>query len=222
MRSHLRLPTSPVARPEAVVQGDRWRITVLTDGLVRLEWSEDGAFEDRASTVRARTATCRCRSSTVIDGEATARDRHRPPAADLRPRAVQPAGLQRPGARQHQLLPQRLALRRAPVETSAAPRARSTTSTARIAARARRSSRRDGVDRARRLPLGRCSTTTAGSRRAADGGTRPLRLRLRPRLPRRAARASTPSPAARRCCRASRSATGGAATTPTPPTSTSS
>ena len=27
-----------------------WRITVLTDGLVRLEWSEDGVFEDRAST----------------------------------------------------------------------------------------------------------------------------------------------------------------------------
>ena len=50
LRSHLRLPTSPVARPEAVVQGDRWRITVLAAGLVRLEWSDDGAFEDRAST----------------------------------------------------------------------------------------------------------------------------------------------------------------------------
>src|SRR4051794_37974157 len=47
---HLRLKTSPVARPEAVLRGDRWRITVITDGLVRLEWSEDGAFEDRAST----------------------------------------------------------------------------------------------------------------------------------------------------------------------------
>src|SRR4051812_10324079 len=50
MRSHLRLTTSPVARPEAVVQGDRWRISVLADGLVRLEWAEDGAFEDRATT----------------------------------------------------------------------------------------------------------------------------------------------------------------------------
>ena len=50
LHSHLTLTTSPVARPEAVVQGDRWRITVLTDGLLRLEWSEDGAFEDRAST----------------------------------------------------------------------------------------------------------------------------------------------------------------------------
>jgi alpha-glucosidase (family GH31 glycosyl hydrolase) len=47
---HLRLRTSPVARPDAVVSGDRWRITVLTAGLVRLEWAEDGVFEDRAST----------------------------------------------------------------------------------------------------------------------------------------------------------------------------
>jgi alpha-glucosidase (family GH31 glycosyl hydrolase) len=47
---HLRLSTSPLAHPEAVVQGDRWRITVLTAGLLRLEWAEDGVFEDRAST----------------------------------------------------------------------------------------------------------------------------------------------------------------------------
>ena len=50
MKPHLRLPTSPLADPEAVVQGDRWRITVLADGLLRLEWSDDGVFEDRAST----------------------------------------------------------------------------------------------------------------------------------------------------------------------------
>jgi hypothetical protein len=50
LASHLHLNTSPVAHPDAVLRGDRWRITVLTDGLVRLEWSEDGAFEDRAST----------------------------------------------------------------------------------------------------------------------------------------------------------------------------
>jgi alpha-glucosidase (family GH31 glycosyl hydrolase) len=49
-RPHLRLRTSPLAHPEAVVRGDRWRITVLTAGLVRLEWAEDGVFEDRAST----------------------------------------------------------------------------------------------------------------------------------------------------------------------------
>lgn len=32
-----------------MVQGDRYRITVLTDGLLRLEYAEDGEFEDRPS-----------------------------------------------------------------------------------------------------------------------------------------------------------------------------
>ncbi|MFD1717051.1 glycoside hydrolase family 31 protein [Georgenia deserti] len=40
----------PVASTEAVVAGDHYRLTVLTDGLIRLEFSPDGAFEDRAST----------------------------------------------------------------------------------------------------------------------------------------------------------------------------
>jgi Glycosyl hydrolases family 31 TIM-barrel domain/Glycosyl hydrolase family 31 C-terminal domain/Domain of unknown function (DUF5110) len=47
---HLRISSSPLADPAAVVQGDRWRITVLTAGLLRLEWADDGHFEDRAST----------------------------------------------------------------------------------------------------------------------------------------------------------------------------
>jgi hypothetical protein len=45
-----RLPSHPVADPAAVVRGERYRITVLTDGLVRLEYAADGVFEDRAST----------------------------------------------------------------------------------------------------------------------------------------------------------------------------
>ncbi|MEV6630510.1 TIM-barrel domain-containing protein [Actinoplanes sp. NPDC051470] len=40
----------PTARPESVLSGDHWRITVLLDGLLRLEWSDDDGFEDRAST----------------------------------------------------------------------------------------------------------------------------------------------------------------------------
>ena len=48
--SHLRVDATPLAHPESVVRGDRWRFTVLTDGLVRAEWSDDGVFEDRAST----------------------------------------------------------------------------------------------------------------------------------------------------------------------------
>ena len=54
MDPRYRLTTSPLANPAAVLAGDRWRITVLTDGLLRLEHlaegSEDGAFEDRASS----------------------------------------------------------------------------------------------------------------------------------------------------------------------------
>lgn len=54
MDPRYRLPISPLADPAAVVAGPRWRITVLTDGLVRLEHvadgAPDGAFEDHASS----------------------------------------------------------------------------------------------------------------------------------------------------------------------------
>lgn len=50
MDRRFRIPLSPVAHDEALVAGDRYRITVLTTGLVRLEWADDGVFEDRAST----------------------------------------------------------------------------------------------------------------------------------------------------------------------------
>lgn len=41
--------TSPIADERFVVKGDRFRITVLTAKLLRLEYSEDGVFEDRAT-----------------------------------------------------------------------------------------------------------------------------------------------------------------------------
>ncbi|MDQ0371822.1 glycoside hydrolase family 31 protein [Cellulomonas humilata] len=50
MTSRPPLPSRPVADPRAVVVGPTYRISVLTDGLVRLEHSADGVFEDRAST----------------------------------------------------------------------------------------------------------------------------------------------------------------------------
>jgi alpha-glucosidase (family GH31 glycosyl hydrolase) len=43
-------PTRPVAHPDAIVAGEKYRFTILTDGLLRFEWAEDGIFEDRAST----------------------------------------------------------------------------------------------------------------------------------------------------------------------------
>lgn len=46
-------PRAPVAHPEATVGGAEkpYRFTVLTDGLLRYEWAEDGCFEDRASVL---------------------------------------------------------------------------------------------------------------------------------------------------------------------------
>ncbi|SDQ36109.1 TIM-barrel domain-containing protein [Quadrisphaera sp. DSM 44207] len=49
MDERYRLPCRPVADPRAVVAGPDWRITVLTDGLVRLEHDPSGSFEDRPS-----------------------------------------------------------------------------------------------------------------------------------------------------------------------------
>ena len=49
MRPHFRPTGNPVADPANVVRGAGYRITVLTEGLVRLEQDRDGVFEDRAS-----------------------------------------------------------------------------------------------------------------------------------------------------------------------------
>ncbi|MFB9954693.1 glycoside hydrolase family 31 protein [Cellulomonas denverensis] len=53
------LTVAAAAAPRATIQGDRYRITVLTDGLLRLEYAEDGVFEDRSSTF------ARCRELPV-------------------------------------------------------------------------------------------------------------------------------------------------------------
>lgn len=49
MERHLRPPTRPLADSANVIAGDRYRITVLDAGLLRLEYSDDGVFEDRPS-----------------------------------------------------------------------------------------------------------------------------------------------------------------------------
>ncbi|WP_144715238.1 TIM-barrel domain-containing protein [Curtobacterium pusillum] len=46
--------SDPVADPAAVVTGEHWRVTVLDEGAFRVEWSDDGGFEDRASTFAIR------------------------------------------------------------------------------------------------------------------------------------------------------------------------
>lgn len=71
------LGTSPVAHADAVVQGDRWRITVLTDGLVRIERAEDGVFEDAR---RRSRSTARCPSRTTASSRRTRTSRSSPTA----------------------------------------------------------------------------------------------------------------------------------------------
>ncbi|MGN0353727.1 MAG: TIM-barrel domain-containing protein [Muricoprocola sp.] len=41
----------PAANAKNIIQGDKYRITVLTPGLIRLEYDEEGQFEDRATQV---------------------------------------------------------------------------------------------------------------------------------------------------------------------------
>ena len=49
MQKIYRINTSPRARQANMITGDKYRITMLTEGLVRLEYSADGEFEDRAT-----------------------------------------------------------------------------------------------------------------------------------------------------------------------------
>ncbi len=49
MKPHLKIETHPLANPENIVQGDCYRITVLTPSMVRLEYSPEGHFTDEAT-----------------------------------------------------------------------------------------------------------------------------------------------------------------------------
>ena len=49
MKNIYRVQTSPQAISDNIIQGEKYRITLLTESLVRLEYSEDGIFEDRAT-----------------------------------------------------------------------------------------------------------------------------------------------------------------------------
>ena len=51
MLKDYRLQSHPAADAANMIAGDKYRITFLTEALVRLEYSEDGIFEDRATQV---------------------------------------------------------------------------------------------------------------------------------------------------------------------------
>lgn len=49
MKQHFRVRTAPMPNPANVIRGENYRITVLTDRLIRLEFSENGRFCDEAT-----------------------------------------------------------------------------------------------------------------------------------------------------------------------------
>jgi len=49
MAGNYSLRGNPTARPEAITAGERWRFTVLTDSLLRMEYQPSGRFTDEAS-----------------------------------------------------------------------------------------------------------------------------------------------------------------------------
>lgn len=49
MKQEWQVEVRPKAMAENVIQGEKYRITMLTQGLLRLEYSESGSFEDRAT-----------------------------------------------------------------------------------------------------------------------------------------------------------------------------
>jgi hypothetical protein len=46
MKDYLKIETHPQAKASNMIQGDCYRFTVLTPCLLRLEYSEDGIFND--------------------------------------------------------------------------------------------------------------------------------------------------------------------------------
>ena len=45
MKEIYHVKTTPKSRAESILQGEKYRITVLTEGLLRLEYSQDGIFD---------------------------------------------------------------------------------------------------------------------------------------------------------------------------------
>jgi len=69
---HWHIDQNPLCRPEAAVQGASWRFTVLTANLLRLEYSPDGVFEDRATQFALNRNFPPCRFSAEDSPEGLA------------------------------------------------------------------------------------------------------------------------------------------------------
>jgi hypothetical protein len=60
-------PVKPIYKGNSVISGLKYRFTALTSRLIRLEFSEDGIFEDRASQVVFNRDFKDCYVQTNID-----------------------------------------------------------------------------------------------------------------------------------------------------------
>ena len=47
--NEFKIKTNGVCNSKSIVQGDKYRISILTESLMRLEYNENGIFEDRAT-----------------------------------------------------------------------------------------------------------------------------------------------------------------------------
>lgn len=66
MNEIYKIDTSPLCNNENVVEGDKYRFTVLTPQMIRLEYNDNGLFEDRA-TQRIINRNFNAQSFKVID-----------------------------------------------------------------------------------------------------------------------------------------------------------
>lgn len=64
-----RYDISPKCNPDAVVQGEKYRFTILTPSIIRMEYSENGSFEDRATQVIINRATPVPKFTVKKDGD---------------------------------------------------------------------------------------------------------------------------------------------------------
>ena len=129
MREHFRPTGNPVADPACVLTGDGYRICVLADGLVRLEYSASGEFEDRASQAVVDRAFPPAEFDVVeTDDRLTIHTARLQLVYDKRPFSTEGLSVQAKGGLHSDA--QRVAVRAAHRRTSGAPRGPSTRPTA--------------------------------------------------------------------------------------------
>ena len=73
---HFHIPPAGSPDPSFTCEGEYWRIQVLSDALIRVEWSPSGQWEDRPTQIvvnRRGEAPCECRIERDVCGEGSIR-----------------------------------------------------------------------------------------------------------------------------------------------------